>query len=341
MFQYTTEELDALATIDPDVDAVIKSGSIPKPNIDFTDGQKAIEQMRAITKAWAPVPEHEGVDCRRTHYSTRDGYQGRLLVFRPTNLPKEQQLPLIIHIHGGGGCLGGPEETTKFCQDWTLQNQCVVITISYRLAPEFKFPIGRKDCADAVKYIATHAADFEVDLSLGFILGGHSYGASASAVISLIAKDIGIEAPITGLYLGAGSFIGTNIPEGYEEYLRSRTDERCLESPVLDRKSWALFGQSYKPDLTSAWAKAYNTEKVDAFKGQPRAYFQVCGMDLLRDESLIYLDILKNNGVDTRLDLYPGMPHIFWSVFGPGTTRQSDKWAVDTKEGYKWLLRRD
>jgi acetyl esterase/lipase len=341
MLEYTTEELDALAIVDSDVDTIRKSGKIPKPDIDYTDSEQAVKNLRELFKSWTRPVENESVDCSLSSYRTRDGHENRLLVFRPAGLPKEHQLPLIIHIHGGGGCLGSPESTTRICQNLTLQNQCVVVTISYRLAPEFKFPIGRKDCFDAVKHVATHATDFGADLSLGFIIGGHSYGASAAAVISLHTKEIGIEAPITGLYLGAGSYIGKDIPEGYQEYLRSKTDERCQDSPILDRKTWALFGASYNADFTSEWAKACNTNQADPFKGQPRAYFQVCGMDILRDESLIYGDILKSNGVDTRFDIYPGMPHIFWDVFGPGTTKQGDKWAVDTIEGFKWLLHRN
>jgi acetyl esterase/lipase len=38
-------------------------------------------------------------------------------------------------------------------------------------------------------------------------------------------------------------------------------------------------------------------------------------MDILRDEDLIYEQLLAENGVETKLDLYPGMPHIFWSTF--------------------------
>lgn len=49
-------------------------------------------------------------------------------------------------------------------------------TISYRLAPELKFSVRRKDCFDAVKPIAAHAADFGTDLLLGFVMGGHSWG---------------------------------------------------------------------------------------------------------------------------------------------------------------------
>ena len=44
-------------------------------------------------------------------------------------------------------------------------------------------------------------------------------------------------------------------------------------------------------------------------------------------------------GVETRLDLYAGMPHIFWSVFRGYELMK--KWGLDTLEGVRWLLGRE
>lgn len=60
-------------------------------------------------------------------------------------------------------------------------------------------------------------------------------------------------------------------------------------------------------------------------------------MDPLRDEGLIYERILREDcGVKTRLDLYPGLPHRFWSWFpGAGFCK---KQLQDTRDGMAWLL---
>lgn len=69
----------------------------------------------------------------------------------------------------------------------------------------------------------------------------------------------------------------------------------------------------------------------------PPTYFQVCGLDGLRDESIIYERILQDDMISTRLDLYPGLPHHFWEFF-PQLTKQVEKRTNDTVEGIKWLL---
>lgn len=45
----------------------------------------------------------------------------------------------------------------------------------------------------------------------------------------------------------------------------------------------------------------------------PPAYFQIDGMDPLRDEALIYATILEEeSGVKTKVDVYSGLPHGHW-----------------------------
>lgn len=59
-------------------------------------------------------------------------------------------------------------------------------------------------------------------------------------------------------------------------------------------------------------------------------------MDPLRDEAIIFERRLKQNGTKTKLDMYPGVPHGFWSFFP--TIKLSSKFVQDTVKGMEWLL---
>jgi hypothetical protein len=58
---------------------------------------------------------------------------------------------------------------------------------------------------------------------------------------------------------------------------------------------------------------------------------------MVRDESLIYERALREEYcVKTKLDIYPGLPHVFWNYFID--LNATKKHYQDTIEGFKWLL---
>jgi acetyl esterase/lipase len=60
-------------------------------------------------------------------------------------------------------------------------------------------------------------------------------------------------------------------------------------------------------------------------------------MDPLRDDALIYERILsEENGVKTKVDLYPGLPHGFWSRWPEAEF--SKELHKDSVKGVEWLL---
>jgi acetyl esterase/lipase len=85
----------------------------------------------------------------------------------------------------------------------------------------------------------------------------------------------------------------------------------------------------------------------------PPAYFQIAGMDPLRDEGLLYEQVLRESGVKTKVDMsvilrhhtlltddviicsYPGVPHGFINL--PITART--KHREDLQRGIQWLMR--
>jgi len=70
--------------------------------------------------------------------------------------------------------------------------------------------------------------------------------------------------------------------------------------------------------------------------GLPPAYIQICGLDPLRDEALLYERLLREQGIRTKLDIYPGVPHGFKYMFPEMAATK--KWHADLLDGFKWVL---
>ena len=104
---------------------------------------------------------------------------------------------------------------------------------------------------------------------------------------------------------------------------------------VADSDVFPHILDAYLPDVKSP---LYNVFNHPAGHGNlPPAYIQVCGSDPLRDEGLLYEEILSTESkVKTRLDVYQGLPHHFWQFFPdfPGNVKHTQ----DTIAGLKWLL---
>ena len=68
----------------------------------------------------------------------------------------------------------------------------------------------------------------------------------------------------------------------------------------------------------------------------PRAYVQVCGLDILRDEGLLWAEVAKRgSGTESRIDVYSGLSHGFWRF---RQIKVSREWMDDLLYGIKYLL---
>lgn len=287
-------------------------------------------------------PSTTGVTERDIFISARDGFQLRARVFEPLEKKESSKppSPLVVYYHGGGWTIGSPEDAAPSCRRIAKNLGVVCIAPSYRQGPEDPFPAGINDAWDALQWIATAEAEAELAVSLaaGFVVGGSSAGGTMTAILTHLARDEGLASPITGSFLLAPMILPpeteVELPDAYREAYLSRTQEKCQKDPVLSPMLAKIFHDSAAGDPQSPMFVPYLWPTGHA--GLPKAYLQICGMDTLRDEGLIYEQTLKENGTETRLDVYPGMPHIFWGSFP--MLSQAKKAAVELEEGIKWLL---
>ncbi|KAK1431223.1 hypothetical protein QVD17_14525 [Tagetes erecta] len=160
----------------------------------------------------------------------------------PVDPPKK--LPLVIHIHGGGFCIGSPVNvvTQSVVMPLVSQTPAVVLSIGYRLAPEHPLPTAHHDCWAAYQWIASHALgsgpepwinDY-VDVNRVF-LTGESAGANLAHYIAVQAGINNSSLGIRGL-IAVHPYFSQKEPEKMVKYFFP-TSSGSDDDPKLNPRS--------------------------------------------------------------------------------------------------------
>ncbi|KAK1817225.1 hypothetical protein LTR12_008415 [Friedmanniomyces endolithicus] len=235
----------------------------------------------------------------------RDGHKITCRTYHPES-PSSGGSPLFVMYHGGGWCIGGLENEELLCRLMTSKLGMTCVNVDYRLAPEHKFP-------------------------------GTSAGGNMGAAIAHMWRDAGDKPALTGCHLMIPAICyGAYLPEKYRAECKSF--EQNKNAPILSAKACDLFTDNYIPKMEDRKNPLFSPLLVPTGqKGLPASYFQICGMDPLRDEALVYERILREDeGIRTKVDMYPGVPHGFWSI--APKLKVSEKFVQDSVKGAEWLL---
>ncbi|KAK3062825.1 hypothetical protein LTR53_019179, partial [Teratosphaeriaceae sp. CCFEE 6253] len=135
----TPDALDQMAVVDPEIEELLKQVPQLLQIPEGLEPEALVMMMRAGFASMPVPPPDPAVEESKSTYTTRDGTNLRLYVFKPAAQASAPR-PLFVWYHGGGGCLGSPESTSAFCREVALTHGAVVIAPQYRLAPEHKSP---------------------------------------------------------------------------------------------------------------------------------------------------------------------------------------------------------
>jgi acetyl esterase/lipase len=232
--------------------------------------------------------------------------------------------------------VGSSALAIPFCRNLVQRFNAVCVNVDYRLAPEHPFPTPINDCWDALQWAASNATQLGADPTKGFIVGGESSGGNISIVLAHLARDNNLHPPLTGQFLSIPSCLppGT-VPEKYKPLYHSW--EQAKQAPKLfGYDTTVSLRKAHAGDVYSPLFGSFNDPNGHA--GLPPAYFQICGLDPVRDEGLLYERVLRGEyGIKTKLDVYSGLPHAFWHVYP--TFEKAAQACEDMANGFDWLLK--
>uniref|UniRef100_A0A7N0T1Y4 Alpha/beta hydrolase fold-3 domain-containing protein n=1 Tax=Kalanchoe fedtschenkoi TaxID=63787 RepID=A0A7N0T1Y4_KALFE len=180
-----------------------------------------------------------GIETKDIVLDSDTGLTVRLFTPNLENL--DHKVPLIIHIHGGGFCVGSALDaiTHNFVASLLSQVQAVVISVEYRLAPEHPLPTAYEDSWEALKWVGSHAAgsgpepvlNRSVDLDKVFLLG-ESAGANIAHNLVTRAGTEGLPGlKIAGMVAVHPFFVGDEEDRHYK--FLCPTSSGCRDDPRL------------------------------------------------------------------------------------------------------------
>jgi hypothetical protein len=107
------------------------------------------------------IPVPEGVVWETgIEYANPDDEHLQLNLARPARGPGP--FPAVLCIHGGGLCRGRRESCDKLCMK-LAERGYVAATMSYRLAPRYRFPAAVHDAKAAVRWLRANAEKYAID----------------------------------------------------------------------------------------------------------------------------------------------------------------------------------
>ncbi|QFR98183.1 alpha/beta hydrolase fold domain-containing protein [Streptomyces tsukubensis] len=215
--------------------------------------------------------------------------------------------PGIYAIHGGGMIMGDRFTTIDTVLPWVFEHDAVVVTVEYRLAPEFPDPYPVEDCFAGLKWTFENAADLGIDVQRLIIAGG-SAGGGLAAGTTLLARDRQLP-PLFGQVLQCPMLDDRNETVSSLQIDGIGTWERG--SNLLGWTS--LLGDRQGSDNVSIYAAP---GRATDLAGLAPTFIDCGSAEVFRDECVAYASRIWEAGGAAELHIWAGGLHGF-EAFAP------------------------
>ena len=226
-----------------------------------------------------------------------DGVAARL--YRPND---RKDLGLLVFYHGGGWVLGSMNTHDDVCRKLALAMGHAVLSVDYRLAPEFAFPEPLNDCIVALRWAHANAAQLGIDATR-IAVGGDSAGGNLAAVVANLQP-----VPLKFQMLIYPVTDATRSSQSYKDNGEGYRLTAAGMKWFCDHYVSGSIGTPTDPRVSPLFADATTLASA------PPAIVITAEYDPLRDEGEQYAHRLIEAGVACSLTRYYGQVHGFFSM---------------------------
>ncbi|QSZ36600.1 hypothetical protein DSL72_006480 [Monilinia vaccinii-corymbosi] len=255
---------------------------------------------------------------------------------------------MIVYFHGGGLSVGDLDSEDVTCRALALSLRVPLISISYRLLPDFSADDAVSDALTSFTYLCLSFPTRK------FILVGSSSGGQLASTVALtnLQEREGRER-ILGVVLRCpvtcdATDNGTRIPEEWRKVHRSMNEEfytGILNKAAVTRENrvkeykmpleilagMPKLARATKLEEVSQFAEASNIKEV-----MKKWFIQLCTNDIYYSDGVCLGLGLKERGYNVRMRVEVGWPHTFWLK---GMVLEEAQGAEkELIKGAKWVL---
>ena len=305
-------------TTRPDVDPNLKALLDAVP-LEFT-AEDGVDVAREKFRALRPPPEmlpQLRVEERTIGYGDLTDIPAR--IYWP---PVEQHdnLPVLVYYHGGGWAIGDLDTHDHVARAHAVGAEAIVVSVDYRLAPEYPFPAGVEDAWAALRWVGEHAAELGGDPTR-IAVAGDSAGGNLSAVMALRARDAGGPPLVFQLLwypVAVGDIKAPSFIENADAYILNRDVTNAF-------LTWYLPGVDL--DDPGSLPTDVAPANADSLSGLPPAFIGTAEHDPLRDDGGKYAQLLTAAGVAVQHSNEPTMVHGYVSLAlaSPAATEATER----------------
>lgn len=228
---------------------------------------------------------------------------------------------VLLYIHGGAFVVRTPDLHAAMVSSWCRELQARALMLDYRLAPEHPYPAALEDCSAAYRWLL----DQGIEAGNIVIAGDSAGGNLALATLQRIAVE-GLPMPACAVLLSP--FLDFSL-SGRSALDNSRQD------PVFDlafaigiRGFYARPEEYASPDVSPLFG---------AFAGLPPLLFQVGSSEMLLDDSVRAAARARAAGVETQLEIWERLPHVFQAIAAlPQARTASDRIVAFIRTRTSW-----
>ena len=229
-----------------------------------------------------------------------DGTRLKVRIFSPKK-PSPAKTPGMLWIHGGGYCMGSPEQDIWTIREFILENGCTIVAPCYTLATEKPYPAALDDCYQALLWLRDNCEKLNVKPDQIFVAGS-SAGGGLTAALCIYARD------------------KKEVSIAYQMPLYPMLDDRMItvssqnnDGPVWNTASninaWRLYlGDLYQKDDVPVYAAP---GRLEDFSNLPPAFTFVGDIEPFYNETVSYMEKMKSAGIPADYKIYHGAYHGF------------------------------